>query len=121
MTLFTDCEFGYWDTSGTSCCENDFLLYEPENSGKGNCGDKLGDCDYDNQCHRGMKCGTNNCPVFGWGVSFDQDCCFDEKGKRCMIHFSMYSNNIVNINLREVIVDSFSASIRLHNRSLVEY
>ena len=86
MTIFTDCEFGYWNF-GMGCCEISFLINEPENSGKGNCGDKLGDCDHDSDCHKGMRCGANNCPVFGWGVAINQDCCFDETGNINIIFF----------------------------------
>lgn len=30
-----------------------------------------GDCDSDNQCHQGLKCGSDNCSWGGWG----DDCC----------------------------------------------
>ena len=39
------------------------------------CGHHVGDCDYDNECHSGLKCGKDNCPKHLGGSSFI-DCCY---------------------------------------------
>jgi hypothetical protein len=46
-----------------TCCEN-----KP-----GKCGEFEGDCDHDNHCKAGLRCGSNNCPS---GLPSGFDCCF---------------------------------------------
>ena len=55
------------------------------------CGENEGDCDEDNQCEKGLNCGTNNCE----GVEFDEgdDCCskstaLDDNFPLCEYHYS---------------------------------
>ena len=45
---------------GDDCCT-------PSNK----CGEDEGDCDSDNDCQGGLKCGTNNCQWGDW-----DDCCY---------------------------------------------
>jgi len=44
------------------------------------CGKGEGDCDNDDDCQTGLKCGTNNCkgPTFNHGFLNADDCCTDE-------------------------------------------
>jgi len=44
------------------------------------CGKGEGDCDKDDDCQTGLKCGTNNCkgPTFNHGFLNADDCCTDE-------------------------------------------
>ena len=37
------------------------------------CGENEGDCDSDNDCHAGLKCGHNNCPST---FPSQYDCCY---------------------------------------------
>ena len=54
------------------CCYNedeDFCtIHNP-------CADKEGDCDTDDMCEEGLRCGINNCPA---SLSYDSevDCCY---------------------------------------------
>jgi hypothetical protein len=52
-------------------------------SSRNPCGKGLGDCDFDRDCLRGLKCGTNNCwrqfPVQnGYNWDIQADCCYGE-------------------------------------------
>ena len=40
------------------------------------CGTNEGDCDIHNECHKGLACGTNNCPESALFNS-DVDCCYN--------------------------------------------
>ena len=40
------------------------------------CSESGGDCDFDDQCQKGLKCGTNNCPA-SFGFDAHTDCCYD--------------------------------------------
>ena len=45
------------------------------------CGEELGDCDVDDHCIEGLKCGEDNCRSMYSNVSFpninvDMDCCY---------------------------------------------
>ena len=48
----------YWETSG-DCCTN--------------CDINYGDCDSDNDCKNGLKCGSDNCPS---EYPSNYDCCY---------------------------------------------
>ena len=39
------------------------------------CSELEGDCDFDNQCQKGLRCGSNNCPV-SFGFDMHTDCCY---------------------------------------------
>ena len=39
------------------------------------CSGLKGDCDFDDQCHEGLKCGSNNCPD-SFGFDIHTDCCY---------------------------------------------
>merc|ERR1711915_674333 len=43
------------------------------------CGKGGGDCDSDNDCEAGLKCGTNNCKSFNPSADPTNDCCYDSK------------------------------------------
>ena len=47
-------------------CTNDYL-----------CGHHEGDCDHNNQCQNGFKCGTDNCPA-ALGFGSWTDCCYNQ-------------------------------------------
>ena len=38
------------------------------------CSDLEGDCDFDDQCPEGLRCGSNNCPT-SFGFDVHTDCC----------------------------------------------
>jgi len=47
------------------------------------CDEGEGDCDTDDDCKEGLKCGTNNCEFDGWGIiphstgwDIYDDCCY---------------------------------------------
>ena len=39
------------------------------------CSGLEGDCDFDDQCYEGLKCGSNNCPD-SFGYDTHTDCCY---------------------------------------------
>lgn len=39
------------------------------------CSEVEGDCDFNNQCQEGLKCGSNNCPA-SFGFDAHTDCCY---------------------------------------------
>ena len=39
------------------------------------CGENEGDCDSDDECQDGLKCGSNNCPS-SLGFDSEIDCCY---------------------------------------------
>ena len=41
------------------------------------CGDNEGDCDNDNQCKEGLKCGSDNCDI-SLGFASTVDCCYSD-------------------------------------------
>ena len=58
---------------GGSCCTKD-----------NKCGVMEGDCDYDIDCEKGLKCGVDNCvldPIGLW--SLGTDCCYDPANSVC--------------------------------------
>ena len=57
---------GEWN--GGNCCRD-----------KGPCAAGEGDCDYDYECLKGLKCGRNNCDR-SLGFSNESDCCYDPNG-----------------------------------------
>ena len=62
FSVGTECDYG-----GNKCCS--YTNQCPENQG---------DCDSDNDCQLGLKCGTNNCPKdWKWIDVVDDDCCYD--------------------------------------------
>jgi len=78
-----ECAFGLkcgtnncpWFRSGTDCCTKNLRCKGKVWNGccttKTPCGLGDGDCDHNGECAKGLVCGTNNCPVFGYG----KDCC----------------------------------------------
>ena len=51
------------------------------------CGVNRGDCDSDNDCKRGLKCGKDNCPAGFPTKSYD--CCYKpSKGELCYQKYS---------------------------------
>ena len=40
------------------------------------CSELEGDCDFDEQCQEGLRCGSNNCPSLS-GFDNITDCCYD--------------------------------------------
>ena len=56
------------------------------------CGVDQGDCDFDNQCSNGLKCGDDNCPA-ALGFQNGTDCC----GDPCQ-GFDMQSNTVKTFN-----------------------
>ena len=42
------------------------------------CSELEGDCDFDDQCQEGLRCGSNNCPA-SFGFDAHTDCCYDAK------------------------------------------
>ena len=51
---------------GGTCCQVGQKCYEGE-----------GDCDYDEDCMPGLRCGVNNCRVkSGYEWHKDTDCCY---------------------------------------------
>ena len=42
------------------------------------CSELEGDCDFDDQCQEGLRCGSNNCLAF-FGFDAHTDCCYDAK------------------------------------------
>ena len=56
--------------SHCDCLNGDVKVCTAENP----CGHNEGDCNYDNDCQPGLKCGQGNCPAF---LGYDQsiDCC----------------------------------------------
>ena len=50
---------------GSSCCTKGEKCYEGE-----------GDCDYDDECMPGLRCGENNCRVKVSPWHKDTDCCY---------------------------------------------
>ena len=39
------------------------------------CSENDGDCDFDDQCQEGLRCGSNNCPS-SFGFEMHTDCCY---------------------------------------------
>ena len=54
------------------CLDGDVKICNAENP----CGHYEGDCNSDNECQPGLKCGTENCPAF-LGYDSSVDCCFN--------------------------------------------
>ena len=40
------------------------------------CSELEGDCDFDDQCQEGLRCGSNKCPA-SFGFDAHTDCCYD--------------------------------------------
>merc|ERR1711970_1183843 len=47
--------------------------------GDGQCGEGEGNCNSDDQCAPGLKCGKNNCPA---GMPWTHGCCYESDWKR---------------------------------------
>ena len=54
-----------------SCCKS--------NNEALRCGDDEGDCDSDDECKNGLRCGTRDCPL-AWPPLQPIECCFSENG-----------------------------------------
>ena len=70
-----DCCGDNIDTQFCSICDclnGNVKLCTSENT----CGHDEGDCNYDNECQPGLKCGTNNCPTSLPGFTTTIDCCY---------------------------------------------
>ena len=50
------------------------------------CGENEGDCDHDDDCNAGLKCGTDNCPA---GFHALHDCCY-KKGIRGDVSYEFF-------------------------------
>ena len=59
--------------SHCDCLNSNVKICTAENP----CGLDEGDCNYDNECQPGLKCGTNNCPVHLFYHS-SIDCCYKQ-------------------------------------------
>ena len=63
--------------SSVNCCEEVINGDWTFCSSKYPCGDNDGDCDNDNECKEGLKCGSNNCDT-SLGFHSSADCCYDD-------------------------------------------
>ena len=69
-------------------------------SSSNKCDEYQGDCDNDNDCKSGLKCGSDNCPA---AFVSSYDCCYKPKStsKYCK-SFRMKTNIILRFYVKEL-------------------